>query len=221
MIKIFQQNKWFFLPYLVFILLGAILLFSFSKEETHIYLNQFNNIALDCFFKIFTHLGDGIMLAITIPFLLFVKYRYAIVLSISSLLITIEVQSFKRYFLPDFDRPILVLKNFKGLHIVEGVQMHITHSFPSGHSATGFGVFLMMAMIVQNKYLKLLFFIIAFLIGYSRIYLSQHFLMDVYFGSIMALATTSIVYLWVENWKIPKLELSLRNLNSKKNAKIA
>jgi membrane-associated phospholipid phosphatase len=218
MINIFRQNKWFYLPYLIFLVIAGTSLILFSKIEIHWFINQLNNKIADVFFKYYTHLGDGILIAIAIFILLFVRYRDAITVGISSIVATLLVQVFKRYILPDTDRPVLVFGKIHNLHLVDGIYMNTAHSFPSGHSATGFSIFLLFAMISDNKYMKFLFFIVAFLIAYSRIYLSQHFLIDIYVGSLIGVVSTSLIYLWTDSWKGKKLDLSLTNIaKTKKN----
>jgi membrane-associated phospholipid phosphatase len=218
MTYIFRQNKWFYLPYLIFLVIAGTSLILFSKIEIHWFINQQNNKIADVFFKYYTHLGDGILIAIAIFILLFVRYRDAITVGISSIVATLLVQVFKRYILPDTDRPMLVFEKIHNLHFVDGIYMNTAHSFPSGHSATGFSIFLLFAMISGNKYMKFLFFIVAFLIAYSRIYLSQHFLIDIYVGSLIGVVSTSLIYLWTDSWNSKKLELSLINIvKTKKN----
>jgi len=216
MINLFRQNNWFYIPYLLFLIIGGFFLILFSKVDIHWGINQLNSLPADYFFKIFTHFGDGIVIAFAIVIMLFIKYRYAIVVAISSILATILVQLFKRYIIPDVDRPSLVFESIKQLHIVEGITMNTAHSFPSGHTATGFSIFLLFALISNNKYIKFLFFIVAFLVAYSRIYLSQHFLVDIYFGSLIGVLSTSFVFLWAGKWKSNKLDLSVLDILKKK-----
>ena len=55
--------------------------------------------------------------------------------------------------------------------------------------------------------LQVLFFILALLGGYSRIYLSQHFATDVFAGGIIGVISVAILYpafLWLNN-KFPKV----------------
>ncbi len=217
MLKIIKNNKYFYIPYLLFFIAGAAILFLFSKKEIHLFINGINCAFGDYFFKYLTHLGDGITVGILIAALLFVKYRYSIVMIFSVLSSTVVVQAFKRYILPDIVRPIVYLHNQANLHLVEGVDVHTAHSFPSGHTATAFTIFILLALISNKNWLKLLYFVVAFLIGYSRMYLSQHFLADIYVGSIIAVIFTSVFYYWVSKWQNPKLDLSILNRQSPEN----
>lgn len=212
MLKLIKKNSYFYIAYLVFFVIASIILLMYSKKEIHLYTNGFHNEIFDYFFKYITYLGNGVAMAILVVVLLFVKYRYAIILLISTLSITAIVQLFKRHILPDIVRPILYFHNQESLHLVDGVHMNTAHSFPSGHTATAFTMFLFLAFISKNNYVKLLCFVAALLVGYSRVYLSQHFLSDIHVGSFIAVVITTLVYLWVNKWKNPKLDLAiLRN----------
>ncbi|MBN1251937.1 MAG: phosphatase PAP2 family protein [Bacteroidales bacterium] len=216
MFNLIRKNKYFLCPYFGIILIISIILLSYSKSEIHLFINKFHNSFFDLFFKYYTHLGDGIVVAVFIFILLFIKYRYAIITAISGILAIIVVQSLKRYIIPDVNRPELFFKGIHELYFVPDVITHTSHSFPSGHTTTGFLIFFISALITNNKFLKFLFLIFAILIGYSRVYLSQHFLNDVYFASIFSIIIGFFTFFWVSNWKNNKLDNSILNLfNSK------
>lgn len=111
------------------------------------------------------------------------------------------------YFKGDFD-----------LYLVEGVKIYNKFSFPSGHAATTFGFFICFALISKNKLIKILSLFLACLVGYSRIYLSQHFLIDIYFGSITGVIGGIIFYNIVYLKKAKWLDNSLLTLKWKKDA---
>jgi len=80
------------------------------------------------------------------------------------------------------------------LHFVEGVKLHALQSFPSGHATTAFNLFFMLSILVKNSWLKLAFFVIALVVGFSRVYLSQHFFIDVVAGSIFGVVSIFIAH---------------------------
>ena len=209
MLSLFIKNKCFFYPYIILMLFLSVILLIYSKTDIHLFINQFHSPFFDVFFKHYTKLGDGIVVGVFIFILLFIKYRYAIIVSISGIFAIILVQSFKRFLIPDVNRPWLYFKGVHELYFVPDVVSHTSHSFPSGHTTTGFLIFFIFALIINNKMFKFLFLIFAVLIGYSRIYLSQHFLNDVYFASIFSILISFFTYLWVSNWNNPKLDNSI------------
>lgn len=80
------------------------------------------------------------------------------------------------------------------VHVVEGVEMNHYLSFPSGHSTAAFTLFFSLALINLNKKLGVLYFVLAFIAAYSRIYLSQHFPEDILAGSLIGVSTTLLVF---------------------------
>ena len=81
------------------------------------------------------------------------------------------------------------------LNMVEGVDIHSYHSFPSGHTATAFLAAALLIVTIKNKTLSVLAILVACMVGISRVYLLQHFLIDIYFGSIVGIASVLIFYL--------------------------
>jgi membrane-associated phospholipid phosphatase len=207
--SILKGNIWFFLPYFILLIIGAFVLITYPKTAIHWYLNQQNHIAADYFFKYFTHLGDGTVIAISAILLLFIRYRFAVAMVLGNLASTVLVQFIKRVIFPDSDRPIVIFQDMDKLHIVEGIYVNVSLSFPSGHTATGFTIFLLFALIIQNNLVKFLAFVVAVLIAYSRVYLSQHFFVDIYFGSVIGVLSCCLAYYWTRTWHNPKLDRSL------------
>ena len=213
MLEILKKNRFFIIPYLVFIFISSLFLLFYTKSEIHIYINQFHNSFSDFFFKYITYLGDGMSVAIFIVILLFVRFRYFLIMLVNVFLTTVVVQTLKRIVFEGSMRPSKYFSGLYELHLVDGVKMHHFNSFPSGHTATAFALFFMAALISKNNYLKLIFFTFAFLAAFSRVYLSQHFLVDIYTGSIISMIITFILFYWGLKWKNPKLDGSVLRKN--------
>ncbi|MGN0187234.1 MAG: phosphatase PAP2 family protein [Paludibacteraceae bacterium] len=81
------------------------------------------------------------------------------------------------------------------LHQVDGVVLHAVNSFPSGHTAAAFSLMLSLTLICNKKpWTALLFFALAVIGGWSRIYLSQHFAEDVCAGAVVGVVGTLLVW---------------------------
>lgn len=185
-------RKNYFLYLTGFLLLaGTSLLLFLKKGDLELFVNKHLTYpVLDVFFKYFTHLGDGAFLVVFLIIFLFVKFRYALILVIISVLQLSLVQLIKRVLLPGMARPRVYLEKYD-LHFVEGVDVFYAHSFPSGHTATAFSLCLLLSMIFhKQKSLQVFLFLMAFLILFSRIYLLQHFLEDVFYGAILGIFIT-------------------------------
>lgn len=92
------------------------------------------------------------------------------------------------------------------IHIVKGVELHSVDSFPSGHSATVFCFYLLACLFFNKKWIVIAGLIFALLVGYSRIYLAQHFPRDVAGGMLVAVISIvlsiKIQYWWASrNYK--------------------
>jgi len=210
MTHLIKKNLWFYIPYFIFFTFAGLILLLFKKTDIHLFINGIHCTPADFLFKYLTNVGDGVAVALFILILLFFSYRSTIALAFSTLFSTIVLLTLKEIIFKDVDRPLLAFTKLgQQLYLVPGVDVHTSYSFPSGHTISAFSVFLIFALLAKNNYLKLFFFICAFSIGYSRIYLSQHFLIDVFCGSLIGVFFSSISFLWLSNWKNNKLDLSL------------
>ena len=125
------------------------------------------------------------MFAVVIIVLAFVKFRWALYELMAALMTLIFVFITKQLIFNGMPRPTKYFENEEVLHLVEGVKMHGWNSFPSGHTITAFAIFMVLVLISKKNYLKFLFVLIAILAGFSRVYLSQHFLGDIFSGAII------------------------------------
>lgn len=212
---ILKDNVSFLIPYLIYIVLGAILLVMNTKVDLHLTFNNFHNSFFDTFFYYVTFLGDGIMALLAIIILLTIKYRYAVIAGLANIIASAITQALKLTVYSDVVRPKKFFENVHEIYFVPGVDNHLYNSFPSGHSTCAFALYFSLALFVKSRALKTLFFIVALLTGYSRIYLSQHFFEDVYAGSLIGLSITVMVYYFIQqkqnNWLDRSILTSFRN----------
>lgn len=180
-----------------------------SKADIHLTLNTFHTSFFDAFFLYLTYLGDGTLALLVTIMLLAVKYRYALIVGLSNILASTITQVLKQTVFSEELRPKKYFEGIHDLYFVPGVENHLYYSFPSGHATCAFSLYLALSFIVKNKRFKTLFFILAFLVGYSRIYLSQHFLGDVYVGSLIGVGVTILVYRAIQKIETGKLDRSL------------
>ena len=200
--SIIRKNKAFLLPYLIFFVVTGGVILLFNKSEIHLYLNQFHSPFWDYFFKYGTALGDGYFIGFVFLVLLFIKFRYALANAVIYLSSGILVQVFKRFITPDALRPVKFFEGSESLHLIEGLNYHSFRSFPSGHTATAFGFFLLLGLMSKNRYVKFVTFVLAFIVGYSRVYLSLHFLRDIWFGSLLGVVCALVAWYYIA--KSPK-----------------
>jgi len=212
---IWKSSRIQFISLFVIWLIAGIFILKYGKTDITLFLNKFHSGFLDEFFKYWTWLGSGwVALGLILFILVFVNFRWGILLTIANVTTGLVVQGLKSFVFDDILRPAATLKN---LHFVQGVDLHYYNSFPSGHTATAFALFFALSLMIESKPAKWLFFFVAILIGYSRIYLSQHFMTDVFGGSITG-TVLFLLTLWFFGNRWQKWDISLLTL-LKKNEK--
>ena len=180
---------------LLLLITGCILLYFINRESVFLYLNNQHTYLGDLIFKYFTHAGDGLFMIAAAIFVFFIgKRKLALLLVLSFLVTGLFVQGLKR--VNEKPRPGLFFKNPMQVHKVDGEILKGNNSFPSGHTTTAFAMFSLLAFTTRKKELQLLYFLTALVIGYSRIYLGQHFFEDVLAGAALGFFT-SFVLMWL------------------------
>ena len=201
---ILKSNLSFLFPYLIFLLFGAVIIIANSKGNTHLEFNSYHDSFFDVFFLYITKLGDGVTAALVVIILLVVKFRYAVIVGLANIISAGITQTLKHTLFSDVVRPKKFFEGIQDLYFVPGVENYLYNSFPSGHSTCAFSLYFSLALIVESKIYKFILFTVAFLVGYSRIYLSQHFLQDVYAGSLIGVCTSLVVFYFIQkshkNW---------------------
>jgi membrane-associated phospholipid phosphatase len=213
---IFHQN-WFYVPYVLVMIICGYFLIQFSKADVHIWLNQHHTAFFDVFFKYLTALGNGGFLPVFIFIMVMIKFRDAILLVVVFLLSGLVVQILKRFIFVDVARPAKYFEGVHQLYFVQNVDQLCCKSFPSGHSATAFGIFICFAFVTKKNWLKFLMLILACLVAYSRVYLSQHFLIDTMAGSFIGIITAIACYPWIYSLHKDWLNKNLLMISRKKN----
>jgi membrane-associated phospholipid phosphatase len=157
-------------------------------------------------------MGDGIFVILIAVVFIFFSLRNFVFLLLAYLSTGLFTQILKRTFFEDMVRPSKYFHDIAALHFVDGVKLLGSRSFPSGHSTSAFALFLCLALFSSNRPVKLVCFILACLVAFSRVYLSQHFLIDIYTGSVIGTLGTIALYLafyrdgrkW-HTWNLQKL----------------
>ena len=206
---IVKNNLSFLIPYLFFLLIGALVIFVNAKADTHLLFNSYHHPLVDILNTYTTYLGDGFTAALLILMMLGVKYRYFIIVGVANILSATIAQVLKRFVFDDVVRPKKFFEGLHELYFVPGIENHLYNSFPSGHTTCAFAMYFSFALIVRKNHFKLLFFVLALLTAYSRIYLSQHFFEDVYAGSIIGVVTSFFVFYYVQKKDHPWMERSI------------
>lgn len=188
----FKSEKYFLIPFAIVWTLGLVLWIITDKIGFHLLLNAFHTPIFDTFFKYFTYVGAWVPCAVAVILLAFKKWRIATIILVGQLIATLITTPLKHIIRAS--RPSVILSEL-GINfpIVEGVDLHSTLSLPSGHTSAAFAFCFAVALFCLRGWQKMLCLLVAILCGYSRIYLSQHFLEDVLAGSMIGVVSIFVL----------------------------
>ncbi len=224
MTGLLKKNNYFFIVYLLFLAVGAYILIHFKKGDFELLVNQnYASIFTDTFFKYVTELGNGWFFVLVIIICAFIKFRYVLLTGSSFILSGVLTQLFKHVLFPHEERPVAFFNNQYILHLVAGVNINYQNSFVSGHSASVFACFSMIAFMGRNKHQGPLLCFIAITTAFSRVYLLQHFFIDVYMGSMVGILSSIVIFYFIEKNNAlqskPWMDKNLLTVRKKKNEK--
>jgi len=183
-----------------------------QKGDLHLWITSFNSPVADVFFHYYTFVGDWIPYVI-VAGLLFYRYRIALFILVTQLATGLVSIIIKQTW--NEPRPVSYFKDHFPtiqLHQIAGEHMHYVHSFPSGHTITAFAFFLALSFFTKRPAIQFLYFLLALLVGYSRIYLSQHFAIDVLAGSLIGVSVTVICKYYLDKNPLKWADGSLRDV---------
>lgn len=185
--------------------LGLALLY-IPKGDLHWLLCNHHTPARDIFFRYYTHVAEWFPYVLCVLLLLFGRVGNGLFASAAMVFSSLTTQICKH--LINAPRPVTwFAENIPDIRLplVEGVDMNYWHSFPSGHTTSFFALAFVASILITKRLtahgltgvagmLQALLFLLAALGGYSRIYLCQHFALDVFAGVMVGLLITCICY---------------------------
>jgi membrane-associated phospholipid phosphatase len=196
--KVMVKNNLAVIAIYVFILaVAAYFLLTQGKVQIHIFLNQLvGNKVIDTFFYYLTYLGDGAVAPFILLAIMFYNLRLGICCLISFLLAAIVTNVIKYGFYDEVVRPWFVFQWYvhEKLNYVDSDMLHIHNSFPSGHSTQAFAIFICLSLFAKKNINKILLLLVALFTAFSRVYLSQHWLVDITVGSIIGTSAAMLLY---------------------------
>jgi membrane-associated phospholipid phosphatase len=194
--QIIKNNHLFFITYLIIWFCVLAIVLSTTKLEQMTFINSHNSLWADWVFYGATQMGEGWFWGLLIFVFLFIRYDKTLILVATLIVSTLISSSLKLYF--DTLRPVAFFKDLSiNWHFVDGLEIHIHQSFPSGHTTSGFAIFTLLALFSKHKNSGFLFVLMACLVGYSRSYLFQHFPEDVLAGAVIGVFSSFALYIWL------------------------
>jgi membrane-associated phospholipid phosphatase len=213
----FLKNN-FLLLLLYFLLIGTAVYFilNFERNNIHLFVNQYvGNRYVNAFFYYITYLGDGRFAAAILAIIMVSNVRLGLCATFAFLASALLSNGLKYFFFDDVNRPFFIFQYIDkyDLKLVEGVDMYIHNSFPSGHATQGFAILMCVAFAARPQFVKIFLLALAILTSFSRVYLSQHFLADITAGSFVGFCCAFLFfYLMVARNKFTSLDKTLPEL---------
>lgn len=217
-LKVITQNPFFYGLNFGLVLIAVFLLCIFSQADGFIWLNQLHNAILNLTFESITFLGDGWFIIVSSVFILvFVKKhrKLAFIILLSYISSGIFAQIIKNIIAAPRPKVYFELHHYQYYLDTFASSRIGFNSFPSGHTASFFALATVLSNYCKRRYVCTSLLILSILVGYSRIYLAHHFLMDVFVGAIIGVVFGSLSVIWynkiIENPIIKKKIDSLKH----------
>ena len=207
-----MRRTYYILTIVLLAVIGALMLL-YDKGTLHLMLCDHHTAIGDVFFPVYTKVAEwGIYIVVVA--LLFYKVGWAIFLLGSNLIAGGVGQIIKH--IAHAPRPVTWFAEHcpdVSLPVIEGIPFKEWNSFPSGHTITFFCLFLVLTMVLEEVLQRSSLtakggligaaglFCLATLGAYSRVYMSMHFVEDVFVGVIIGVGVTALLSLL-----IPKLQ---------------
>jgi len=190
-------NITFFILYIPFFLTLFIISTLATKRDSFLFINNAYSNFFDVSFTIISYMGDGIFIILLSLLLFFLKHKkLAVGLMLSFIVSGIIVQVIKPIL--HFPRPAGCISSELLIHHAPWISLYHQNSFPSGHTTTIFAAAVMISLCTKKTSVAIFSMIIAVLVGYSRVYLGQHFIEDVCAGSFLGVTMGTISYLLLD-----------------------
>jgi len=178
-----MRGKFYFGASIGLLFMCFITLVFVAPQTPTLWANLLHNPNLDFFFVYYTRFGEWPLIALSIGVSLYKNPRLGMWFGVCFLIELLIVQGLK--FGLNEPRPIQELGN--ALFQAPNNVIAAWRSFPSGHTAGAFTALGFFAMISRRRLLEALCLLLASLVGFSRLYLGQHYLHDIAAGICIAL----------------------------------
>jgi membrane-associated phospholipid phosphatase len=179
------------IPALLFVVFGFAVMLYFDYGDEILVLNPLRAEPLNTFFRFITRLGEPITFIVLGIIAALFRFRYTLLITLTGLSTMAYVNVFKD--VVGSERPIWYFEltgKIDQVILVPGAYMNRGYtSFPSGHTMGAFALFSLVALFTARKYplVGLAAIWTAILVGCSRIFLVQHFMLDVMGGLVCGL----------------------------------
>lgn len=197
-------------------LAASVLSISQTQLNISLALNQYHHRVLDYLSFFATHLGDGIFAVLLSLVIWYYNKQMGIMVLLTYAISSGLTQLLKRLVFADLHRPLWHLERLANAlyYLPPGAEQVYNNSFPSGHTTTAFAIFAMLSFFSSQTIIKVIMFVLAVLVAFTRVYLLQHFLIDTLAGAFIGTTISYVFYFHL--YQRSKLDVLFR-LRFKKN----
>ncbi|MCF8383089.1 MAG: phosphatase PAP2 family protein [Chlorobium sp.] len=191
-----MTTRYYWITASVALLLAGIMSYFYLDIPVALWFNGLKETGFYRTFKLLTRMGESqwYLAAGLLSFLLLRKTKPAVastgLLLFSSVALSGLAADLVKFLLGRARPKLYFSETIYGFDL-----FHLEHawiSFPSGHSATAFSVASTLCVLFPQY--RIVFFLWATLIAFSRVATTQHYLSDVLAGSLLGAASTAFLY---------------------------
>lgn len=202
MANVIKRNSIFLSLWLASVVALTIALCTIDKGSLHLLLCDHHSAWGDVLMPILSDTCNWLPYVVVVVLLIW-RWRVGVFVGGSLILSTLIAQALKHTVCAP--RPLTWFAEHMPditLPLTEGVRMNYYLSFPSGHTTTFFCLYFALCVLFTAKckvprawsvVVQLLLFLLAAISSYSRLYLSQHFALDVLAGMIIGVVSVAII----------------------------
>lgn len=205
-LKIYSRLRIFIFLLLLFAMAGGVVIATVPKGNLELWVNNHHTPFADTFFYYVTTIGNGWFFFSVVILLLLSTKRNFLICAVTGILCSVVTSTLKYLVFIGTPRPATFFKDTVTLHFVEGTPILYSGSFPSGHSISAFALFCVLSFMFRRKLLQFIFFLIALLAIFSRVYLLAHFKEDIYAGAIIGSLIAMLVLFATERFFPEKIK---------------
>jgi len=209
------EHDWFFIPIAMFFGFCSVLALVVPYGHEILFFNDLRYEPFNAIFQFLSLCGEVWAFLVFGIAALYWRPRYALIIAFAGL-----SSMPLMYLLKDamgVDRPITFFEKKAAQNMVVLVpSMDLNRgqtSFPSGHTVAAFALYSLLTLMIGRKYAPwgLAFALLAMLVGISRIFLVQHFLIDVLAGAVLGLVLGGAV--WWASFRFLPQAANISNAN--------
>jgi membrane-associated phospholipid phosphatase len=200
-----SYNRYFLIPFLVWVVFGGIALLSFDRLQLFRAFNTHYSSLGDAIMIYVTRMGEGVFVTVVLLLLLartsLRSWWFVIAAFFTNAIPNLIAQALKSGF--NAPRPLNYFEEAPWIHVLPEWPRFMERSFPSGHTTCAFCLYCFLAVILPPRYkiFGMVFFFLALAVGYSRMYLAAHFFVDVYVGSIIGTVFTLVIVALMDKYQ--------------------